>query len=624
MNIQFQICGLSILFLLILFYKSHSTLHLYKEKVFYTVLCIITASLMGDVWSLVAIYFRQSLPSILVESVCKLYVISLIWGSWSALIYVVTDLLSEKEHRKLMFRLALFALAQSVMIYLLPIHIFNEGEQMYTYGVAVWWVYIFVGLYIIATLTVTCVFRKRLNPRRRFAIILWMIIWMASAVFQFFNKALLVVGFACAIGVLILFVIMENPEANLERRLGCFNSYALTEYLKQLYEQKKRFSVLEISFENTEILEEHSMDADEMFRKVLKISGHYDEVLVFKNINLGLVLISTKAEKLETLGKAILNGCSDSMVFFKSALTVLIPQADVFSDMEELFRFLTFVRTECRDIKGRMISAQEEMIAKYQSQSLIEHEISDALLEDRVEVFLQPIYSNEEQRVTSAEALVRIRKRDGEMMSPGVFIPVAEDNGQILELGERVFEKVCYFLKNTDMIKKGIHYVEVNLSVVQCEKVDLAERLISIIEKYQIDPGLINLEITETASIRARQILLENMKKLIDYGFSFSLDDFGKGESNLMYMVEMPVSIVKLDYDMSKAFFQSEKARHVVRAVVNMVHGMKLKLVAEGIETKEEAQSMYEEGIDYIQGYYYSKPLPIQEFLIKGTGSLTP
>lgn len=624
MNIQFQICGLSILFLLILFYKSHSTLHLYKEKIFYMVLWIITGSLLGDVLSLVAIYYRQSLPSILVESVCKLYAISLIWGVWSALIYVVTDLLSEKEHRKLMFRLALFALAQSVMIYLLPIHIFNEGEQMYTYGVAVWWVYIFVGLYIIATLTVTCVFRKRLNPRRRFAIILWMIIWMASAAFQLFNKALLVVGFASAIGVLILFVIMENPEANLERRLGCFNSYALTEYLKQLYEQKKSFSVLEISFENAEILEEHSMDADEMFRKVLKISRHYDDVLAFKNINLGLVLISTKAEKLETVGEAILNGCSDSMVFFKSALTVLIPQADVFSDMEELFRFLTFVRTECRDIKGRMISAQEEMIAKYQSQSLIEHEITDALLEDRVEVFLQPIYSNEEQRVTSAEALVRIRKRDGELMSPGVFIPAAEDNGQILELGERVFEKVCYFLKNTDMIKKGIHYVEVNLSVVQCEKVDLAERLISIIEKYQIDPGLINLEITETASIRARQILLENMKKLIDYGFSFSLDDFGKGESNLMYMVEMPVSIVKLDYDMSKAFFQSEKARHVVRAVVNMVHGMKLKLVAEGIETKEEAQSMYEEGIDYIQGYYYSKPLPIQEFLIKGTGSLTP
>ena len=160
-----------------------------------------------------------------------------------------------------------------------------------------------------------------------------------------------------------------------------------------------------------------------------------------------------------------------------------------------------------------------------------------------------------------------------------------------------------------------IHYIEINLSVIQCEKKDLAERLTTIIERYGVDPKLINLEITETASISARTILLENMKKLIEAGFSFSLDDFGKGESNLMYMVEMPVSIVKLDYDMSKAFFKSSKAKHVVRAVVNMAHGMDLKLVAEGIETEDEKNDMYREGIDYIQGFYYSKPLPMKEFM---------
>ena len=143
----------------------------------------------------------------------------------------------------------------------------------------------------------------------------------------------------------------------------------------------------------------------------------------------------------------------------------------------------------------------------------------------------------------------------------------------------------------------------------------MARRLISIVEKYDINPQLINLEITETASISARTTLLDNMKQLIKYGFSFSLDDFGKGESNLMYVVEMPVSIVKLDYDISKAFFTSPKAKHVVKAVVGMAHGMDLKLVAEGIETKEEINGMYEEGIDYIQGYYYSKPLPMDEFL---------
>ena len=198
---------------------------------------------------------------------------------------------------------------------------------------------------------------------------------------------------------------------------------------------------------------------------------------------------------------------------------------------------------------------------------------------------------------------------------PGKFIPIAEENGQILQLGDRVFEKVCQFLKQIDTRKYGLHYVEINLSVVQCEKQDLAQRLISIAQKYQVDPGFINLEITETASISARMTLLENMKRLIDYGFSFSLDDFGKGESNLMYIVEMPVSIVKLDMDMSKAFFKTPKAKQVVRAVVSMAHSMGLKVVAEGIESKEENQVISQEGIDYIQGYYYSRPLPLDAFI---------
>ena len=157
--------------------------------------------------------------------------------------------------------------------------------------------------------------------------------------------------------------------------------------------------------------------------------------------------------------------------------------------------------------------------------------------------------------------------------------------------------------------------MEINLSVVQCERADLADRLIGIAETHGISPKLINLEITETASVKARTTLLSNMNRLIEYGFTFSLDDFGKGESNLMYVVEMPVSIIKLDYDMSKAFFSSDKAKQVVHAVVSMAHGMNLKLVAEGIETKDEIDGMQAAKIDYIQGYYYSRPLPMVEFL---------
>lgn len=615
MNIQFQICGLAILFLLIIFYKSHKTLQLYKEKVFFVVLCLVTLSLTGDVLSLVAINFRQALPPLLVVLVCKSYVVALVWSAWSSLVYVCTDLMDEKKHRILTRHLVLLVCIQSVVTYLLPIRIFDEGGQVYTYGPSIIAVYVFVMIYILTTVALTVAFRRRMNARRAFAILLWMCIWMGSAVIQFLNSALLIVGFASAVGMLILFVVIENPEANVERRLGCFNAYALTEYLKQLFARKAPFSLMEISFDNASSLEEQGVDTYEMLRGILHVLSPYGDILVFKHIGLGLVLVSEKPERLEAAGRAILEHFADTDVLRKNARLVLTAQTGSFQNMDELFRFLNFVRTEKPEERGALLLTDEAMVARYEEQNLIEQEIRDALVEDRVEILLQPIYSNTEERFTSAEALMRLRRRDGTLLPPGKFIPLAEENGQILALGERVMEKACRFLEESPATALGLHYIEVNLSVVQCEKTDLAEKLAAIIRNNQVDPRKINLEITETASISAQKILLENMEELIALGFTFSLDDFGKGESNLMYVVEMPASIIKLDYDMSKAFFRSEKARQVVGAVVAMAHGMGLKLVAEGIETKEELGAMRAEGIDYIQGFYYAKPLPMEEFL---------
>ena len=137
MNIQFQICGLCILFLLIIFYKSHKTLKLYKEKVFYGVMCTMTVSLAGDILSLVMIRYREFLSPILVDAICKFYIITLIWVSCSALVYVLSDLVSEQRHRNIAIRMVGVQLVQSIIIFLLPIYIFVDGKQMYTYGPAV-------------------------------------------------------------------------------------------------------------------------------------------------------------------------------------------------------------------------------------------------------------------------------------------------------------------------------------------------------------------------------------------------------------------------------------------------------------------------------------------------------
>ena len=194
-------------------------------------------------------------------------------------------------------------------------------------------------------------------------------------------------------------------------------------------------------------------------------------------------------------------------------------------------------------------------------------------------------------------------------------IKASEDSGQIHRIGEIVFENVCRMINKYNIAEYGIEYIEINLSTVQCSDEKLEERYIRIMEKHSINPKFINLEITESATVEMKQTLLANMKKLITYGVTFSLDDFGTGQSNLNYIVEMPVQIVKFDREMTKSYFESHKGRFVMNAAMHMIQGMKLHIVSEGIETKEQLETMEELGIEYIQGFYFSKPLPLLKFI---------
>jgi EAL domain-containing protein (putative c-di-GMP-specific phosphodiesterase class I) len=139
-------------------------------------------------------------------------------------------------------------------------------------------------------------------------------------------------------------------------------------------------------------------------------------------------------------------------------------------------------------------------------------------------------------------------------------------------------------------------------------------------EQYGVKPSMINLEVTESASIRSRNVLMQNMNRLIKYGVAFSLDDFGNGESNLNYIVEMPVEIVKFDRDMTKSYFENAKGKLVMETATRMILDLGLKIVSEGVETEEQLEAMKKLGVQYIQGYYFSKPLPQDEFVsfVKG------
>ena len=165
------------------------------------------------------------------------------------------------------------------------------------------------------------------------------------------------------------------------------------------------------------------------------------------------------------------------------------------------------------------------------------------------------------------------------------------------------------------LYEKGIEYLEINLSAIQCMRTDLADDFTKIIHSVGINPKMINLEITESKAISSTEVLINNMEKLRDIGVEFSLDDFGTGYSNLDYLLELPIKLVKFDRKMTQAYFESEKRRAVMGSVIDMIKAAGLEIVAEGVEEKNQLDELTRIDIDFIQGYYFSKPVPAQEFI---------
>lgn len=626
MNIQVQCCGIAILVLIWYFSLRQKTLGLASEKLFLITMGVNSFCLVMDITSVIAINNMEHISGFLLALICKTYIVSLVWAGYFGLIYSHSDFRGARTKqfkRNKVYTVIL--LIGTVIIYILPIQYYLEGNVVYTYGPSCMATYFFALLFIMVTLVEVGIKGKEMNPKRRRAIIIWMCIWIIAAVTQFLNANLLLVGFASVLGMTILFFELENPEANLDRETGAYNAHALGEYTKQLYEKQERFSAILVALNDRAIIEndDSTQQTDRMLWNIVRYADKIKDVKVFKTLERELVFI-TEDEKhmwdvFQNLKEYIDNFYRDNQgeQLKIPPYFVVLPDSLMLRNVEELFQMLRHFRVGKRNNPAEnSVVLDKDKISQYKEKEETEAMIRSAIEEDRIEVFYQPIYSTKQHRFVSAEALVRIRDLDGNIVPPGKFIPVAEKNGLISRIGERVFDKTCAFIQKNQLKERyGIEYVEVNLSVRQCEDSRLAETYIRIMEKYQLEPSCIGLEITESAAIRVKDNLLENMRVLMDYGVRFALDDFGNGESNLNYIVDMPVSIVKFDRDMTQAYFVSQKAKFVMEAAMHMIHDMKLEIVSEGVETKEQAEAIEALGIEFIQGYYFSRPLPEEEFL---------
>lgn len=244
----------------------------------------------------------------------------------------------------------------------------------------------------------------------------------------------------------------------------------------------------------------------------------------------------------------------------------------------------------------------------------IEKSMNEALKNDEFQVYLQPKYTAKEEMISGAEALVRWFNGNGNVVSPGYFIPVFEKNGFITELDYYMLRKVCEVIRG--WLDKGYTPlpISVNISRLHFANPHLAEIIKDIVDKYDVPHNLIELELTESAFLQDKQILIDTVTQLRKYGFLVSMDDFGAGYSSLNSLKDLPLDVVKLDGELFRMTDEVERGLTVIRNTITMAKDLHMKVVAECIETREQVEFLCTVGCDIIQGYYFAKPMPVDQF----------
>ena len=300
-----------------------------------------------------------------------------------------------------------------------------------------------------------------------------------------------------------------------------------------------------------------------------------------------------------------------------NALFIQVEPATGLDSVDHILNYMLLAFENAEETLSRpdgLIDA--DSIRKIDRQIKIKRSLDRCLEHNEVEIFLQPLIDSRSRMLAGAEVLCRIRDEAGKLISPAVFVPIAEQNGCINLMGEQVLEKACQFVRDHNLDEIGLSWLNVNLSPIQCMRKDLGERFATILEQYGVSTEIIHLEITEQ-SVMDISRLEHQIQVLRRIGFRFSLDDYGSGYSNLSRVKQYPFANIKLDMGIVWDYIRDKDV--LLPTIVQAFKKMGFSVTAEGIEDAEVADAMTALGCDYLQGYYFSKPLPVEEFVTKYT-----
>ncbi|MBR1861030.1 MAG: bifunctional diguanylate cyclase/phosphodiesterase [Lachnospiraceae bacterium] len=261
----------------------------------------------------------------------------------------------------------------------------------------------------------------------------------------------------------------------------------------------------------------------------------------------------------------------------------------------------------------QLVYFDAKMLDDFMSNVSLENKLSDAVMHHRFEVYFQPQYHADSQKLRGMEALLRWKDEEKGFIPPSVFIPIAEKNGAIIPIGNYVLERSIKQYAEWKEKYDLDFTMSINISAVQYKRDDFVENVIELIKRYNVDPQYIELEITESILIDDFEAVTKKLRELRDFGLKISMDDFGTGYSSLSYLMRMPIDTLKIDKSFVDSVLSDNSTRIILDSILDMSQNMGFESIAEGVESENQYNYLFGKGCDVIQGFYLGKPQPAGE-----------
>lgn len=623
-NIHYDIAATFVLLILLYFTLSRKGIKKPQHMMFFIVALNGLVSCIFDITSSIAISYPQQFSVVCRDILNFFYLCTHNMQALLLCLYIITTTgLYIKLNKRYFALLCLPYLITLAALLLNPIFrwvfYYNEND-LYTHGPMMIYLYASAFFYICIAVYYVITQGKSIPKEKLIALIVFAFGGIASVVVQMMLSTVLIELFIQSLSFLGVLFTLEN-EADIYNGISkVFNRRAFLEDNDIYIKSKIDYSVVSIKLTNINnyqsVLGVLAMN-DVRFHIAQWLRSFTRNGVVYdcEKDNFCLSLYCISHEEIARIAEEIKTKFETTWQYneYELDLRVHISIIDIPETANSLDSLLAVVDSN-KALGDEVIMRGKELKALQRSNE-VANAIQKALDNHSFQVYYQPIWNRQLGRINSAEALIRLFDEELGEIPPDEFIPIAENEGLIVKVGEVVFRQACEFYKVNNLAQYGIEYVEVNLSTVQCMYTGLPDTFRNILKEYELAPIRFNLEITESVAVHSPDIFLDTMKRLKEQGFTFSMDDYGTGYSNFSYMFDMDFDIIKLDKSILWNADTNENAQTILSCTVRMLKDMHFKVLIEGVETKAQLDKVVALGVDYCQGYYFSRPIPGNRFV---------